>query len=288
MHLSVNQPFKLDLVWLQAQAFRWCERGDWYYGFVGGHLIKVRNSEGGIEFLSEASEESLKPHVECYFRLDQDIEPVHDALRQVGLGELVTKYGGMRILRQDPWECLVAYICSQNNSIERITEILNKLADCYGESHTLDGVTCNSFPSPERLAEVDEKELKGLRLGLSREKRIQAFARDVAGGELDLGALTGLPYRLVRGGLMSYEGIGPKIADCVCLFSLGMDEAFPVDRHIENGLKKHYGKSYRAGAKNAGLMQWVSERFGPNAGYAGQLLFLEQIETQEAEPKGCP
>ena len=83
MHLTAPQPFKLDLRWLQAQAFRWCEQNGWYYGFVGGRLIKVRNCEGGIEFCSGGSEESLKPHVKHYFRLDQDITPVHAALRRV-------------------------------------------------------------------------------------------------------------------------------------------------------------------------------------------------------------
>ena len=279
LQLPAPQPFKLELRWLQAQAFRWCEGEDgWYYGFVKGHLIKVRNSGDGIEFHSEVAEESLKSDVECYFRLDQDIKQVHDALRRDDkLSGLVDEYGGMRILRQDPWECLVAYICSQNNSVKRITEIADKLAKCYGESQTFDGVTWNAFPSAERLAEVDENELEGLRLGLSREKRILAFARDVDGGNLDLDALTRLPYRLVRGGLMSYEGIGPKIADCVCLFSLGKDEAFPVDRHIENGLQAHYSMSYTAGAKNAKLFEWAKQKFGSNAGYAGQLLFLEQL-----------
>ena len=277
--MPAPQPFELDIQWLQAQAFRWSPPKDgWYYGFVKGHPIKVRNSGDGIEFRSEGSEASLKSDVECYFRLDQDMEPVHDALRGVGLGKLVDAYGGMRVLRQDPWECLIAYICSQNNNIERITAIVNKLARSYGEPHTLDGVTCNSFPSADRLAKVDERELEPMRLGLSREKRILTFARDVAGGNLDLDALTDLPYRLVRGGLMNYDGIGPKIADCVCLFSLGKDEAFPVDRHIENGLKEHYGKSYTPGAKNAKLFEWAKNEFGDHAGYAGQLLFLEQRE----------
>ena len=67
------------------------------------------------------------------------------------MGDLVDQYGGMRILRQDPWECLVAYICSQNNKIERITKIVNDLAERYGEPQTLDDVTCHSFPSPDRL-----------------------------------------------------------------------------------------------------------------------------------------
>ena len=277
MYLPAPQPFKLDIQWLQAQAFRWSPPKDgWYYGFVKGHLIKVRNSGDGIEFRSEASEVSLEADIRSYFRLDQDINLVHDALRGVDMGDLVDEYGGMRILRQDPWECLVAYICSQNNNIERITAIVNKLARCYGEPHTLDGVTCNSFPSADRLAKVDERELEPMRLGLSREKRILTFARDVAGRELDLDALTRLPYRLVRGGLMSYDGIGPKIADCVCLFALDKGEAFPVDRHIENGLEAHYGMSYTAGAKNARLFSWTRDKFGFNAGYAGQLLFLEQ------------
>ena len=288
MYLTAPQPFKLDLRWLQAQAFRWCERNGWYYGFVGGRLIKVRNCEGGIEFCSGGSEESLKPHVKRYFRLDQDITQVHEALRgDQKLRGLVDRYDGMRILRQNPWECLVAYICSQNNKIARITEIVNKLAECYGDPQTLGDVTWNAFPSAGRLAEVDEEELEPLRLGLSREKRILAFARDVAGGELDLHALGGLPYRLVRGGLMSYEGIGPKIADCVCLFSLGMDKAFPVDRHIENGLKR-YGRSYRPGAKNAEFFEWVRDHFGEHAGYAGQLLFLEQLENEKGAPTPCP
>ena len=292
MYLTARQPFELDLRWLQAQAFRWCEGTDgWYYGFVKGHLIKVRNRGDGIEFRSNPAEESLAAAVRYYFRLDQDIAAVHAALRRVDetMDRLVGEYRGMRILRQDPWECLIAYICSRNNKIERITDIVNTLAERYGECQTLDGVTWNASPSAERLAKVDEQELEPMRLGLSREKRILAFARDVAGRELDLEALTRLPYRLVRGGLMSYEGIGPKIADCVCLFSLGMDEAFPVDRHIENGLKKHYGKRYTAGAKNAGLMQWVRDRFGKHAGYAGQLLFLEQLEKSDnATPTRCP
>ena len=278
MHLPAPQPFKLEPGWLQAQAFRWCEGDEgWYYGFVKGHLIKVRNSGDGIEFRSEVAEKPLAADVERYFRLDQDITLVHDALSRVGMGDLVDQYGGMRILRQDPWECLVAYICSQNNKIERITKIVNDLAERYGEPQTLHDVTCHSFPSPDRLAEVGEKELEGLRLGLSREKRIHAVARDVAEGNLDLDALTRLPHALVRGGLMSYEGIGPKIADCVCLFALDKGEAFPVDRHIENGLEAHYGMSYTAGAKNARLMQWVREHFGDHAGYAGQLLFLDQL-----------
>lgn len=288
MYLTARQPFELDLRWLQAQAFRWCEGTDgWYYGFVKGHLIKVRNCDGGIEFRSNPAEESLAADVRSYFRLDQDIAPVHDALREDDkLRGLVEQYGGMRILRPDPWECLIAYICSQNNKIEGITAIVDKLAKRYGEPLTLDGVTLHSFPSPGRLAAAGESKLKGMNLGLSRASRIHEVARHITEGVLDLNALARWPHPLARGFLMSYQDIGPKIADCVCLFALDKGEAFPVDTNIGKGLER-YGKKYTPGAENAQLMQWVRDHFGEHAGYAGQLLFLDQLEKQEPAPTPC-
>ncbi|MCE2470051.1 MAG: hypothetical protein J4F32_06010 [Dehalococcoidia bacterium] len=275
MHLSACQPFKLDLGWLQGQAFRWTKREGWFYGIVEGNLIKVRQAEGGIEFHSNASEESLKPLVISYFRLDQDITPTHKALRKAGLGDLVDKYGGTRILRQDPWECLIAYACSRNNNVERITAIVDALATRYGECQTLDGVTCHSFPSAKCLAEVGKEELERLGFGLNRAELISKLAQDVAARELPLDDLTHCSHEEARCRLMKYPGIGQKIAACVCLFSLHMDDAFPVDTHIGNGLKRRFGKEYTPVAKNARLLAWARDKFGAHAGYAGQLLFLE-------------
>ncbi len=280
--MPAPQPFELDIQWLQAQAFRWSPPKDgWYYGFVKGHLIKVRNSGDGIEFRSEVAEESLAADVERYFRLDQDITPVHDALREVGMADLVDQYGGMRILRQDPWECLIAYICSQRNDIKGITRIVDKLANRYGEPFTLEDVPRNSLPSPERLMAVGKTELEGLELGLSRGSRIFEVARHITEGILDLSALARWPHPQARAFLMSYEDIGPKIADCVCLFALDKAEAFPVDTHIGEALKEGYEKTHTAGAANATLLKWARDKFGPHAGYAGQLLFLDQFRKAE-------
>lgn len=275
MYLPACQPFKLDLAWLKGQAFRWTEREGWFYGIVKGNLIKVRNAKGGIEFQSSDPEESLESDVSDYFRLNQDITPIHDKMRKASLGDLVGDYGGSRILRQDPWECLVAYACSQNNNVERITEIVERIAKRYGKPCTLDGVTHYSFPPPDRLAKVSLKELKGLSLGLNRAELIFNLATHVTEGKLSLDALTRSSYTEAMNRLMEYRGIGQKIAACVCLFSLGWDEAFPVDTHIAAGLECRYGKKYTAGAKNAGLLAWAHEKFGPHQGYASQLLFLE-------------
>lgn len=284
MFLRAVQPFKLELEWLQAQAFRWSEpSGDgWYYGVVHDSLIRVRNSGDGIEFESDASDEALAPHVSHYFRLDQDISTVHQALREADdtgeMGRLIDEHRGMRILRQDRWECLVAYICSQRNKVARIAEIVDHLAKSYGVEHTLRGVRRSAFPAPERLVAAGEAELEELGLGLSRGRRIYAVARDITEGHLNLDELPRFRYPQARGLLTSYEGIGDKIADCVCLFALDKPEAFPIDRRVAEALKR-YDKTYNRGARNARLMEWVRRTFGENAGYASQLLFMSQPET---------
>ena len=280
MHLPTRKPFGLKLEWLRSQAFRWTGQDGWYYGVVKGELIKVRQIADGIEFRSSAPEESLRSLVESYFRLDQDVGPIHDALCRVdsNMARLVEQYGGMRILRQDPWECLVSYICSQNNSIDRIAEIVDLLAHNFGDPLALDRVRLNSFPSPQRLVEVGRAELDGLNLGLHRGSRIYQVAKAVTEGDLDLNALSSLPYSQAKNQLMSYDGIGPKIADCVCLFSLDKPEAFPVDRHIAAALWENYGKKYTSGAKNTRMLEWARDYFGPHAGYAGQLLFYDQLQ----------
>ena len=267
MHLPARQPFRLECGWLNAQAFRWTERDGWFYGIVGGHLIKVSNADGGIDFEGDAAPDAVKH----YFRLDEDedIKAVHDALREADpkhMPGLIDRYGHIRVLRQDPWECLVAYICSATASVDSIRGKLNKLADCCGDTLTFDGVSCSAIPSAEQLAEAGVDKLRDLGLGLPRiAGTLHAVATDVTACKRDLDELSRAPLAEARARLRNYDGIGPKIADCVCLFSLGKDEAFPVDRRIKAALAG-MGKDAK----------WARKAFGEHAGYAGQLLFLDQ------------
>ena len=279
MFLNAIQPFRLKLHWLRSQAFRWHEHNGWFYGVINGHLVKVRNIQGGLEFHSNVPEESLENHVRDYFRLDQEIDSVHASLRRVDgtMSRLVDKYGGLPLLRQDPWECLASYICSQNNSIDRIAGVTGLLAERYGTPMVMDGLYLNSFPPPQAMVEVGEAELNGLQLGLNRGSRLHELAGAVVSGELDLDSLRILPYVVAKSRLMSYQGLGHKIADCVCLFSLDKAEAFPVDRHIGGALLELYGRKYTPGAKNVGLLRWAQSYFGDHAGYAGQLLFYDNL-----------
>lgn len=261
MHLSARQPFRLECGWLNAQAFRWTERDGWFYGIVAGALIRVRDDGDGIEFEGDAAPDAVKH----YFRLDEDINAVHAALREAD-GEhmpgLIDRYGHIRVLRQDPWECLVAYICSAKAKVKDISGKLDRLADCCGDTLTLGGVSCRSIPSAERLAGAGVDKLRDLGLGLPH---LPDTLHEVATDKLDLDELSRAPLAEARARLRKYYGIGPKIADCVCLFSLGKDEAFPVDTRIKTALAK-IGKDAK----------WAREKFGAHAGYAGQLLFLDQ------------
>ena len=277
MHLTASRPFRLELEWLQSQAFRWAEHNDgWYYGFVKGSLIKARQSGGGLEFHSAASEESLEAHVRDYFRLDQDIKPTQRSLRLLGepMPELVEKYRGLRVLRQDPWECLVAYVCSAQAKVERITAMVDELADRLGEPQTLDDVTRNAVPSAEQLVEAGEDNLEALGFGLDKGKHLYAAARAVTDGSLKLDDLSSASYVAARAELRELPGVGEKIADCVCLFALDKPEAFPVDRHIRNALQEHYHDQVGTRPTNAVVSRWARGYFGDSAGYAGQLLFL--------------
>lgn len=281
MFLEAPQPFRLECDWLNAQAFRWTERDGWFYGIVSGQLIRVRNANGDrIEFEGDASADA----VTRYFRLDQDIAAVHDALIEADpehMRVLLEAYGHIRVLRQDPWECLVAYICSANASVDSIRGRLNKLATS-GDERKLDGVSCRAVPSAQQLADAGEDNLRDLALGFRHlPGTLYKVATDVTTGCLDLDELSRKSLAEARARLKNdrsdkgkgYHGIGDKIADCVCLFSLGKDDAFPVDTNIGTALER-YGDA--PGKTDASKARWARETFGENAGYAGQLLFLDQ------------
>ena len=174
---------------------------------------------------------------------------------------------------------MVAYICSANRGIVGIAKSVNKLAGLFPAERSLDGVSLKPVPTPHQIAEVGRDELRHLTLGFEHiPGLLSEVAGDVAEGRLDLDALRRKPYSQAKNRLMRYRGIGPKIADCVCLFSLDKPDAFPVDRHIAAALREFYGKKYTPGAKNVRLLAWSREYFGAHAGYAGQLLFYDQLQ----------
>ena len=276
------QPFHLALTLTMGQALRWRMEGDgWISGVVRGKLIRVRQVKDRIEFHTNVPEKSDKEMLSRYLRLDQDIVPIHKALSRDDdpeMQRLVKLYGGMRILRQDPWECLITYAYTRRAPVLRTAAAVETLACRYGETRRWDCSTPNyfSFPTTRRLLQAAKKNKEVLDMGLPQPADyVYKLIEGVDNGSLNLNELTNMCYSNARQALMRYSGIGSrvrysKIAECILLFGLDKAEAFPIDTNIRSALKVYFDLQ----GTDVGLLKSVRARgWRDNAGYVSQLLF---------------
>ena len=280
--LPVDQSFDLDKCLYMAQDFRWRGIGDgWHSGVLRGNLIHIRQNDRGLEYRAHSD---LSKLLTSYFRLDEDIDVAYEHIssKDGRVACLAKKYPGLRILRQpDPWECMVAYICSANANIATITKSVETIADALGQELELNGEVRHAFPTVEKILEAGVGRLEALNLGLQRHDKIIAAAERIQSGQLDLCRLAqpGVTYGEAKVRLTACYGIGPKVADCIALFALGKTQAFPVDTWVRRAVQEYFPglELY-----DEAISQWAQDRFGEYAGYANQLLFTGQY-MQAAE-----
>ena len=277
-HVAVDQPLDLPLTLESGQAFRWREDDGVWSGFIEGQLLTLERDEGGLRVNYDPATLPLAERaVGDYFRLDDDLPAVYAQLcEDERLAAAVRQHWGLRILRQDPWECLIAFICSQNANIPRIAGMQEALADTLGESARLGAVTRRGFPTAGALAAAGEARLRDLGLGY-RARYVAGTAEAVAAGNLNLPALRAAPYEDAKAALLALPGVGEKVADCVLLFALDQLDAAPIDRWVRRALEDWYLGGQRLSYR--GLWGWTREAFGPYAGYAQQYLFFRRRET---------
>ncbi|MDD2647580.1 MAG: DNA glycosylase [Eubacteriales bacterium] len=243
MKIEVSN-FSLDEIADSGQCFRWEGAGGKYLIPAFGREIRV--SQFGSILTADCTEAEWESVWADYFDLRCDygayIASV-DASDEY-LSAAVRAGTGMRILRQELWEVLVSFIVSQNNNIPRIKSTLRKLCDMFG-----------GFPSPQQLAEADVGALHQIGLGY-RDAYLPAAARRFIADGL-CGGISKRTYEEDRKYLMSYLGIGPKVADCVCLFGLYHKEAFPIDTWVKKILREHYSGAFpiERYPESAGVMQ---------------------------------
>jgi N-glycosylase/DNA lyase len=255
-----------------GQAFRWKHVDGGWNGVIRDRWVRLRSDEFSItaEAAQPVSDWSwLTNYLETELDLGAvvasfpDDEPIRAA---------VNACRGLRLLRQDPWECLASFILSSTKQIVQIRQIVSVLCERFGEpipAAAQYGPTFG-FPTPARLARASETELRACKMGF-RAPYLLESARAVAEGKLDLERLRELPVEIAREELVALPGVGRKIADCVLLFAYGFQAAFPVDVWVIKALQKLYFPRRRASAKR--LRHFSETHFGPNAGYAQQYLF---------------
>ncbi len=294
-----GQPFDLNLTLSAGQAFRWRhdKKCDWWSGVVRRQLIRIRQVGGNgrdVEFERVAgSVEDTASLLNSYFRLDDPIAEIYESLRRdKQMAELVAKYNGLRLLRQEPWECLISYVCSPRNTVERIERSMENLSAEWGEKLPVAHEIQYAFPTPTALATAGTDKLHEKIGGIpSLGERVSRTAKMVCSGDLNLEDLKKNPscYAVIRK-LEGLHGVGSKVADCVALFSLDKLEAFPIDTHIHAGMKKMYfsnGKNISDGD----ILLKASDLFGPYAGYAGQFIFhhrrtaADQVRAHSRTPQ---
>ncbi len=279
--LKPSQPFNLDLTLCCGQAFRWEKFGEWWYGIIEGTPLKIRQFGNILEF-----ENANSGIVKTYFGLSDDLPTILSQITKDNLiGEAVKAFKGLRILRQDPWECLISYMCATYKNIPAIKRMLHNLSRKFGEKTVLDGYALYVFPTAEKLAEVSPEHLAECGLGY-RAKYVTEAAKKVAGGELEIEELKKRSYEEARERLLALRGVGLKVADCVALFSLEKFEAFPVDVWMKRVIVRYYADHFEeefarkillkkslSKADYESLSLFGRRYFGVYAGYAQEYLF---------------
>ena len=270
-----GQPLDLESTLFSGQVFRWRKRESWYEGVVSGRIVRLREVEGGIAFATALDDEDfIASQLRDYFSLGFDLSDVHSTLsRDSYLREIIDRYRGMRVLRQDPWETTLSFLCAQNSNVQRITRNVEDMCRSFGRAMSFGGHTRHAYPTPEALAGAGEGALRDLGLGY-RARYIVAAAERVAGGEIDLRALRNASYDGALDALMTLDGIGDKVANCIMLFCMDKPQAFPVDTHILQVLRERYPEAEEVHSSGIRRVRaWAQEYFAPYAGYANHYLF---------------
>ena len=264
-----------------GQVFLWGREGDRWYGIDGQDVIGVGG--GGEQARSYREGSGGRSGGSDFFRRRDDIAGITRSIsRDPVIGGAVRRYPGLRLLDQDPFQCLISFIVSANSSIPRIRGCLRRMTRMFGDRVKFEGREFFLFPEPAALAGAPAGTIARCGVGY-RAKYIHEAARMVHSGRIDLDGLRGATYGDAREALLPVPGVGGKVADCVMLFSLDKLEAFPLDRWVARVLDRHYPGRFLDPARPAdaaitgrryeALHERVVDHFGQYAGYAQQFLF---------------
>ena len=245
-----------------GQSFRWKKQPNGSYtGIVKGVPAVIRNENNNVVIeTADDKTKNIKQFWADYFDLQTDYSAIISSFSREFRNHLFTikalEYGsGLRILQQDVWEMLISYIISQQNRISKIAAAVEEISKHKGEKIELNEYTFYSFPTPQQLAELTKTELQKFGLGY-RADYIVKTVQAVVNKEIILNDLRSKPLNEALTELMKLYGVGPKVANCVCLFGLGKYDAFPVDTWIEKANKYYDGKlNAPLFGKYAGIVQ---------------------------------
>lgn len=255
-----------------GQAFRWQACADGWVGVAHSRWVKL-HQRGETIVAETAAAQTDWQWLTDYLQINADFSAILATFpNDEPIRAAVAACRGLRLLRQDPWECLASFILSSTKQIVQIQQIVATLCGRYGAPVAVPGgePAWFAFPTAERLAGLTEAELRACKMGF-RAPYLLATARLVADGKCDLNKLSRLDVAEARAQLLVLPGVGRKIADCALLFACGFPTAFPLDVWVLRALRELYFRGKRPTTLK--LRAFSDTHFGPNAGYAQQYLF---------------
>ena len=282
--LENAKSFNLKDIFECGQCFRWNKQEDGSYtGIWKENVLNISQEGNKIIFKGICENGDIEKEIKEYFDLDRDYEEIKEKLAKIDENmKLSINYGkGIRILNQDLWETIISFIISANNNIPRIKGIIERLSKKYGKEIKWNDESYYTFPTPQELKNVTVEEYRNIGLGF-RDIRLYETTKMINEKAIDLEELKQNPNTLeVREQLLSLSGVGPKVADCILLFStLKRFEVFPIDVWVRRVMNELYiKKEDETKVSKKEIEKLAYEKFGNLAGMAQQYLFYWRREA---------
>lgn len=279
-----QESFELKDIFDCGQCFRWNEEEDKSYtGIWKNNVVNVKKENNEIIFTGICNGGNFEEEIIKYFDLDRNYDEIKNKLSKIDENmKISVEYGkGIRILNQDLWETIISFIISANNNIPRIKGIIERLSKKYGNKIVWNNKEYYTFPTASQLKDVTVEEYRRLGLGF-RDKRLYETTQMIINKEVVLDELQkNENTKEVREKLLTLSGVGPKVADCILLFStLKRFEVFPIDVWVRRVINDLYIKeSDETKVSKAKIEKIAQEKFGDIAGLAQQYLFYWRREA---------
>ena len=273
--MSDNCKINFDYYLNSGQVFLWEKIDTKWYGVDGKNILVLETAQ---KFKKDMKYEF------DFFRLDDNFKKISNDLKNDNYVKNALKmFPGLRLLRQNPFQCYISFIVSSNSNIPNIKSRLKNLCKAFGNRKIVDGKEFFLFPEPSDLANASISDIKKCGVGY-RAKAVKTASLSVLDGKIDFDFLKKTDYNTAKKELTKVFGIGNKVADCILLFSLEKLEAFPLDRWMLRILQKYYSNEFQISTITLTektyerLHENAVEYFGSYAGYAQQFLFKMERE----------
>ncbi|MEG0074123.1 MAG: DNA glycosylase [Clostridia bacterium] len=255
-----------------GQCFRWYKNEDSSFtGVIKDRVVNLKQ-EKDIIYIDSNKEENLEETIKEYLDLNVEYIDIEKEIYNIdtNIQKALQNTSGMRILNQDKFETVISYIISANNNIPRIKKSVDEISKKYGEKQIYKGKEYYTFPSVASLSKASKEDLRALGVGF-RDKYIVSTVDKIKSKENFLEDLDKLSTDDLKKELITFSGVGSKVADCVILFAYNRKEAFPVDTWVKKVMQKLYYSCNEI--DNKIILEDSKKRFGKYAGIIQQHLF---------------